>query len=316
VIHVVVQNGELVLKQLLRKPSVYLDHCALRKISEDAVLSKRLVDTIRAKNGTLVVSITTRTEFIPVSDGQALVADRLLAELWPQLFFMDIDPSRVAQLEIKLLPTTRYPDGSLACDDQAFLAAFTARIKLDAAAVQWSAGEMFRAYPPREETRAYLDKMVRDGRLTMARVHESRATPVYKAARKKFRRRMRATGIGAPRATGPLMTTMLEMFDEAIPSPRDNDFTDFLHACVPSSYCTFVFLDSGWRHIVNRVRTDLAKGNIRTPIAQVFAEKDGGMERFFRALETHPTSPPLPSIDFTQVVAAVRAGIVLEFPPA
>jgi hypothetical protein len=303
-IHVVVQNGKLVLKQLLREPSVYLDHYALRKISEDPHLSARLSGAIRAKNGTIALSLINRVEFIGVSnDQQALVAENLLSDLWPQLFLMDVDPARVAQREISLLPTTTYPDGSLACDDQALLGAFTSRINLNAPGVRWNLGEMFRAFPPPARTRADLVKIVRDGRQAMAAVHQGRRTPEYREKRRNFRRKMRATGICAPRATGPLFTAMLEIFDQDRPLPSDNDFFDFLHACVPSSYCTFVMLDGGWRHIVDRVRKDLTDDNIMTPIAQAFSEREGGMERFFTALEQYPASPPLPCLNLTDALA-------------
>ena len=299
----VTPDGEVIVKQRLLAPSVYLDHVALRKISDNGALASPLRDALRSKKGTLAISALNRGEFVSVSvTDQAAAAEKLVGMLWPNVFFMSVDMGIVSMREIELLPTTVYPDGSLACDDQEVLKAIGQRFNPQTAAIHLTMGELFGLHSQNEKHQDYLKQMRDAGRLFLSQWHAAKMSPEYKAKRLNFRRRMRKTGIMAPRASGPLFTTMLEIFDREIPAPRDNDFNDFLHACVPSSYCDFVFLDNSWRHVVEQVRRDLVKDNIKTPIARVFSEKGGGMEKFFRALEEHPGSPPIKGVSLKSII--------------
>jgi len=57
------EKGELVIDQRDVSPTVYLDHWALRKLSEDQTLATRLTAVLESRNGTLALSWVNLAEF-------------------------------------------------------------------------------------------------------------------------------------------------------------------------------------------------------------------------------------------------------------
>ena len=94
------QSGGRALKHVLVKPSVYLDQWALRRISSNKSLAKRLIETIRDREGTLALSTLNFYEFARVGDGEnARAAESLIDAIQPRLFFINISPAVVIDLE-------------------------------------------------------------------------------------------------------------------------------------------------------------------------------------------------------------------------
>jgi hypothetical protein len=56
-------NGELVVGQQLTSPSVYLDHWALRKVSDNEAMGQRIAQALRRRGGTLALSWANIAEF-------------------------------------------------------------------------------------------------------------------------------------------------------------------------------------------------------------------------------------------------------------
>lgn len=97
-------SGELQLVQRDIPPSVYLDHWAWRRFSENDALGKRLTTALQSLNGTLTLSCLNLVEFSKVTDEtQARAAERLLEANLPRVFFMEIDPFSVIRREDELL---------------------------------------------------------------------------------------------------------------------------------------------------------------------------------------------------------------------
>src|SRR3954447_10783097 len=78
--------------QEISSPSVYLDHWALREISESSTLASRFTNAIHIRKGTLVLSWLNVVEFSRVSDQtQRSQADDMINRLGPHLFWLNPD---------------------------------------------------------------------------------------------------------------------------------------------------------------------------------------------------------------------------------
>ena len=90
------KNGSLMLVQEIVEPMVYLDHWALRKISEDPTLRARFVDSMSTSGGTLAVSWLNIAEFSQVSSPEThALAESLVEAVLPALFFLESNPVTV-----------------------------------------------------------------------------------------------------------------------------------------------------------------------------------------------------------------------------
>lgn len=302
-----INNGERVLLQTLTSPSVYLDHAALRKVSEDAPTAQRLVKTLHRLNGTLVISDANWREFCGVTiTEQAIAAERFVMNAWPNLYFMDVNCPEVSSREITILPASANTDGSLPCEHQTVLTGLLSMVDFDTGIFNYQPGSLLLVTDDRREAlKTQAQEDIRYGREFMQQYRNGNRKD-YDEKRKSFRQRARKHGLKTQRATGIFMTCLFEVFKREIPEPRDNDFNDFIHACVPSSYCDFVILDKTWRHIVDKARADLAKDNIRLNIARVFSERNNGIKTFLNELERFPPSVPLPTVRLSTLVAEVK----------
>jgi len=79
-------------------PTVYLDHWALRKFSQDSALAQRFTRTLEGRGGTLALSWLNLAEFSKVTDhDQGKMAEEFYAVNLPRIFFLDSDPFSVIQ---------------------------------------------------------------------------------------------------------------------------------------------------------------------------------------------------------------------------
>src|SRR5882724_6036493 len=106
--------------QEIKSPSVYLDHWALREISESDELACRFSRFLRSHGGTLVLSWLNVVEFCKVADAaQRRKADLLIHGLFPNLFWLNPDFFTVEKNERmsgtqQLLPCLPHSDLDLA----------------------------------------------------------------------------------------------------------------------------------------------------------------------------------------------------------
>jgi hypothetical protein len=93
-------EGGIMLNQHLVSPTVYLDHWALREISESDSMARRFSEALESRQGTWVLSWLNVIESSKVSDEtQRAHADALLDTLFPHLFWLDPDFFTVGKRE-------------------------------------------------------------------------------------------------------------------------------------------------------------------------------------------------------------------------
>jgi hypothetical protein len=247
-------------------------------------------------------------EFFGVTvTAQAIAAERVIASVSPKIFFMDVNVQIVTDREASLHPNKR--NGTCA-DKVKILDNIGRATPLDTGVFVWPQGSMFAVSQEiRAKNVAQRHQALVAGRGFMQMFRQLRQSDAYKKNQvKNFRKLWPAGG----RSTKALFSIMLDKFDHSIPSPKDNDFFDFLHACVPTSFCDVVVLDNRWRRIVDEARRALANDGIKTPMARVFSEGDNGIERFLKELGAFPPSPPLMTVKISEIVEKAKQTSVMQ----
>ena len=84
------QEGYPRVRQSFISPTVYLDHWAMRLFSDDIILQDRLVTTLLARGGTLLLSSFSFVEFARDDDRRhSVAAEEFVERLLPNIYFTD-----------------------------------------------------------------------------------------------------------------------------------------------------------------------------------------------------------------------------------
>jgi hypothetical protein len=269
-------SGSLTAIQRDLSPTVYLDHWAIRELSEDASLASRFVNALRVRGGTLALSWANLVEFGGVtSEHQARAAEEFIEANLPRVFFLEVDPFLVIGRENALL------DGgppSPPHADPEFLRLFVG--------LKPHLPHPLTARSLFEGVQGGLGKVAAD--LADALVSRIESLRTELQADSAFQNVLRRPPIG-PQVQRGTRTVLLELaraliVDQQTKMDRHHAM-DFFHAVVPVSYCDFVLLDKYWETQVERVRRRLAQAVDPVPIAAVFSKKGNGIERLVQALE-------------------------------
>lgn len=259
-------------------PAVYLDHWALRKVSESETLKKRMVSSLQSRNGTLTLSVLNLAEFAKVTIGeQAENAESLIEAILPNVFFIETDPFMVITKEDELLaggpPVPPHVDMD-------FIRAF-AKLKPKSLNL-FTARNLFKVVQ-KPQLSARLDGLADT---IVNRIEALRDTLDVDEDFQATIRRL-PSGPDIQRGTRIILRELVRslLVDEQTKITR-NHAIDILHAVVPIAYCDLVLLDKYWQEQVARARTRLNKAKLSVPIAKVFSGKRGGIEGFLCELES------------------------------
>lgn len=269
---VISANSVLEIKQKMQGPAVYLDHWALRRFSEKRELRDRLVKAISVRLGTLALSWINLLEFAKVTDfAQGKLAESLIDDLLPNVFFMEANPFKVIDREDILLAGGE----AIAPHADSDMLRVLANIKLATPPLLTAQG-MISAIQQSGLTRniesigdTFVDKIeiLRSEIKTNSRFSKA----VYRPP----------TGLLIQRATRYVLKELTKSFliDQGIPVTR-NQALDFYHAVVAVSYCDFVLLDGHWQAQVERMKVQFSKAGMTYPLAKVYSERNNGVESF------------------------------------
>lgn len=266
------ENSDLEAVQLDISPTVYLDHCALRTISQDQAFTERLTTTLKSVGGTLALSWVNLTEFAKVTDQeQARMAEQLIDANLPLIYFLEVNPFVVIDRENSLLaggpPLPPHAD-------QEFLK--TIFLLNPRSIALCSAHDLFVAMQNPELVQL-KERLANTFVSEVERVRREdkpipeTAGPIQRGTRYILRELMR-----------PLLK------DKQRPITQ-NDAFDFYHAVVPVAYCDFVILDKSWEAHVTQAFPRLKSWGMSAPIAKVYSLKAGGLDRFILELEQWAT---------------------------
>src|SRR5882762_2611211 len=98
------ETGSLTATQRDFSPTVYLDHWAVRELSEDEILANRFATALESRGGTLALSWANLVEFGKVvNEKQTRMAESFIESNLPRVFFIEAEPFIVIGREDELL---------------------------------------------------------------------------------------------------------------------------------------------------------------------------------------------------------------------
>lgn len=260
-------------------PTVYLDHWALRKFSEDQRLTARLTAALESRGGTLALSWANLAEFIKVtSEEQARKAEDLIEANLPRLFFLEANPFVVIDQEDKLLagsPSVAPPHG-----DRKLLKMFFVESKPESPTI-FTARDLFK-WPQDQDLISHMAK------LADAFVERVQTLRDESESDLRFRSAVKRSAKAPPiqRGTRVILRELVSalIVDKKTKITRQHAI-DFFHAVVPVAYCDLVLLDKYWEAQMDRIRSGFKRDKVFTPIAKVFSDKANRVDRFIHELE-------------------------------
>ncbi len=272
------KQGDLEVGQSDVSPTVYLDHWALRRLSEHETLAGRLVAALKSRNGTLAISWLNVGEFAKVTSAeQARKAEKLVESSLPQVFFVEVEPFKVIGREDKLLA------GGPRVAPHADLDLLKEFVQLKPKSVQLlTAQELFTVVQGSSLVQGLddlADAVV--GRVCALR-DEVENDPDFRKTVQRL-----PVGIQIQRGTRFVLRELVRslLIDQRMKITRSHAI-DLLHAIVPVAYCDLVLLDKHWEAQVERLRSRLEAAGLPVPIAGVFSGKVNEVERFLGVLES------------------------------
>lgn len=267
--------GEIAVEQRIRSPAVYLDHWALRHLSENQNAVDRFVSAMRRLDGDFLFSWLNLAEYTKLTDGRhGQAAEQLLEQLLPNVFLIESDPFTVIDEEQAILASGKVT----APHADSGLARALATRKPDSVRPFTARGLVTAVHGTKLDS--YFDQLVDT---VVARVEALRCAMESDS---DFSRTVRQP----PRGTHQTKLIVQELIrgfliDRSIPVTR-NHAIDFMHAAVPISYADYVLLDKHWKVQVERVRARLEQAQIDAPFAEVYSKAQDGVERFLCQLES------------------------------
>jgi hypothetical protein len=247
-------DGNALFEQRFDRPAVYLDHWALRELSEKAAVGNRFTVALKKAGGTLLISYPNLVEFLSAEDPRhAKEAERFLGAALPNVFFADFN---VVWRDEPPYPVTDH--------DLLKLVALKG-ISVD---------HIF------EDLHAHRSEL-----LPHVKTLKASIAGAVNGASEELRAQAKAS---APSPLIPrVQLVMRELLRDSILDPgrrfSENDAMDLLHAGIPVSYCDYVLLDRAWVNRVERMRARIGKSGHDIRLPECF-HKDG-VEDFLGALE-------------------------------
>lgn len=273
------EAGRLVVKQEFKRPVVYLDHWAIRRIASNQELAKRFASALEAAQGTWAVSMLNLMEFITMTDeSQAAQFEDLLDHALPNLFFIEFQPFSVMDRERAMLE-----GGSRAAPygDVSLLSAFAE-----------TRPETPRAFTAKTLVRSIIrsrDRLAPGlAKFKQTIVDRTQMMRDQMRENKALEKRVKGSQEGAQAQRTWLFVRELigSLLIDRNKTLKPNDAMDLFHAVVPVAYCDLVVLDAQWKHRVNIVAKRLIEHNIGIKPADVFSGKRNGLEQFLQRLES------------------------------
>lgn len=262
-----IENGEPKIRIFITSPHCYLDHWALRLLSEEEELGTRFSKALKSLNGTLSISWLNLVEFTAVSDPRQIeIAENFIDNIRETLFFIELNPWVVIKTEEEAVKSAKV-FGEVA--DTIILNAFARmeRTGLDPISCKGLFSQLPKNTPHIE---GIADIFIRQ-------IEKMRGQYLSKPKLKKLVNRPIQRSIYPPThlLAGELLKPLIKNQRQKITS---NDAADFMHAIVPLSYCDYVALDSHWASEAEKAANRLIKAGQKEKVARVFKKESGIIE--------------------------------------
>lgn len=270
--------------QRFDRPSVYLDHWAVRRFAANPTLGERFAAGLEVANGTWAISLVNLLEFIAMTDeGQAAECERLIDRVHPRVFFIDFVAPTVAERE-RALQSGGPRDAPYG--DTELLGVYAASGKNSLSG--FSAKELIRVIV---QQRHRLRQQFQDFQSNIA----AQMTVFREEVMVDAELQKRIKGSQAAACAMPALLMMREVLGNIMLDPAKkitpNDAIDFMHTVVPVAYCDFALLDAQWKHRVSSVVRRFREQNLQVRVARVFGGTPEDLEALFEAVRMFNPTP-------------------------
>lgn len=262
------------IRQSFDSPTVYLDHWAIRRFSDDISLQKRFVRALQTKKGTLLLSTLSLFEFSRISDERHFGdTETFLDRLLPNIYLSDFDLEKQLKQEQSTPNTTKLYWPSTDHAQIYYLTRLAENSSRDFT--------MKGYYKLTRKNKTKLSELMQNvANNIVNRTQNIRSDTELANAAKTFPPR------SDRQRTNIILTELIRNFilDPTI-QMTENDAIDFLHASVSVNCCDYVLLDGPWTERVANMSRRIKRAGINMPIARCFSERRNGLEKFMVALE-------------------------------
>lgn len=265
--------GVLQLEQTLTRPVVYLDHWAVRRLSDNQALQDRFVSALKAKHGTLLFSSQNLAEFCKVEDfDTAKRAETLLARVLPDLYVADLT------IDKGFAVAEGGPAGKDHPGEGWLLKELLERAKLDPNCHLTVHRFVTDVITHRDQLLPVFVEM-EEG--IAEAINASRQDPAVQERARNYRPQ--------PGETLQMIVQnelTREYYLDATSIFGPNDASDMVHAVASLIRADFALLDHAWCVKADRARRRLHAHKIRRTLASTFSGKANGLGDFLQGLES------------------------------
>jgi len=268
-------SGRTHIRQSFDSPTVYLDHWAIRLLSDNLNLQTRFVNALKSKGGTLLLSNFSFLEFSKATDTKhSSDAEDFLDRLLPNIYFTDFAIDKTHKREIAEpnnkkrfwpptdLPTLKYFIESLNSDSKVFT----------------MHGLISLSQEHKDELLQVKKEIVCNVRNAIL---SNRDDSQYVAKARNIHPSDERT------RTYTIFGELIRGFTlDSNSNITDNDIIDLFHSVSPLNCCDYILLDGPWSERVKKMNLRISKTGMNMPIAKCFSKRDNGIELFLSDLES------------------------------
>jgi len=278
-------NEEDVARQSFDSPTVYLDHWAIRMLSDDINLQSRFVYALKSKEGTLLLSNLSLMEFSAASDLRHCIdAENFFDRLLPNIYFTSFAIDELHERECAEIDNVKrfWPSADLHT-----LKFFVERID-DISNGNTMSGFLSFSHENKDQFFQLKNVVVNAVRNILKTLSDD-ASYISKAKNVK--------PSDARTRTYNILGELLRGFNlDSNSIMTDNDVLDLMHALVPLNCCDFVLLDGAWAERVDKMNRRMEKESINMHVGKCFSQRSNGVDLFLSDLEEFDKTKNLENI--------------------
>nr|WP_315205036.1 hypothetical protein [uncultured Albidiferax sp.] len=268
-------------RQSFISPTVYLDHWAIRLLSDDADLQERFVGLLLRKQGTLLLSNISFAEFARPDDRKhCIAAESFIERILPNIYFTDFAYDKL-QAQEEAEPDNRrkfWPPADL---PQLKLFAERAQEAPHGFTMHGFIAMARHLHMHLEPVTKEVVQMIKGG------IEAARNDPAYVLKARNLLPNDKRT-----RSYVVMAELMREFYLDPSLKISDNDIIDLLHAALPVNCCDFVLLDGAWTNRVAKLKQRISQAGSVLTLANCYSRRDDGVSRFLADLESFAPDAP------------------------
>ena len=262
-------QNDVRVKQSFDSPTVYLDHWAVRLLSDNKQLQDTFVTELLSKGGTLLLSNFNFAEFgFPSDPKHCRDTEAFLDRMLPNIFLSDFRLDAILRREQhetnnlkRFWPTADLPQLRLLAEGK--------HSPLQRLTMH---GFVSMAYSNRDVLNPVFEETIT---MIKQQLELTRKDPAYIKKVRNFQ-----PSDASPRTTLIMAELMRDLnLNQSAPFER-NDVIDFIHAVMPLNSCDFVLLDAAWAARVETMKRRIAKAAVVMPLAKCYSQKNNGVNAF------------------------------------